>query len=292
MKKRQYPLVLLTACVIWLMAHEAQAFYNPSTGRWLSRDPIEEGGGNILYGFANNNPVHFFDKFGLITEREKCCACFVAFWIDKREGGPAKALLGENINWLSGSADARERILNDFLLIGQRGGKLGLAMFARSACGNKLNIEAITDADNHGYDVNWSKNTLHLNTAFHHYMYLHWRDEDFLGVYPESGAIMIAHELGHAFIDIRDPFVVYEVENPIRRAFGRPDRPRYEPDQEDHPTKRGGGTGLIWDANGLPPREISAGAWVATRKFARQKTVSFVAEWAFNQSHCHVEDTR
>jgi len=39
--------------------------YNPATGRWLSRDPIEEQGGFNLYGFVHNNPLHFFDFLGL-----------------------------------------------------------------------------------------------------------------------------------------------------------------------------------------------------------------------------------
>ena len=40
-------------------------YYNPSTGRWLSRDPIEERGGVNLYGFILNNPLRFYDFLGL-----------------------------------------------------------------------------------------------------------------------------------------------------------------------------------------------------------------------------------
>src|SRR5207247_1152195 len=43
-------------------------FYNPSTGRWLSRDPIEEGGGLNLYCFAYNSPLSWFDRDGLIPD--------------------------------------------------------------------------------------------------------------------------------------------------------------------------------------------------------------------------------
>ncbi len=39
--------------------------YNPSTGRWLSRDPIEEAGGMNLYGMVGNNPISFYDILGL-----------------------------------------------------------------------------------------------------------------------------------------------------------------------------------------------------------------------------------
>lgn len=40
-------------------------YYNPSSGRWISRDPIGEAGGLMLYGFCNNNPVNGFDDHGL-----------------------------------------------------------------------------------------------------------------------------------------------------------------------------------------------------------------------------------
>jgi len=43
-------------------------YYNPSTGRWLSRDPIEERGGRNLYGFVENNPVNRWDVLGRISE--------------------------------------------------------------------------------------------------------------------------------------------------------------------------------------------------------------------------------
>ena len=39
-------------------------YYNPSTGRWLSRDPIHEKGGFNLYAFVANNPVSEFDILG------------------------------------------------------------------------------------------------------------------------------------------------------------------------------------------------------------------------------------
>ena len=41
-------------------------YYDPETGRWPSRDPIEEQGGLNLYGFVNNNPVVSWDLLGLL----------------------------------------------------------------------------------------------------------------------------------------------------------------------------------------------------------------------------------
>jgi RHS repeat-associated protein len=43
-------------------------YYNPSTGRWINRDPIEEAGGKNLLGFVGNNAVGTFDPNGLWQE--------------------------------------------------------------------------------------------------------------------------------------------------------------------------------------------------------------------------------
>jgi RHS repeat-associated protein len=40
-------------------------YYNPSTGRWLSRDPINERGGINLYGMIGNDAVNGVDFLGL-----------------------------------------------------------------------------------------------------------------------------------------------------------------------------------------------------------------------------------
>lgn len=43
-------------------------YYDPVTGRWPSRDPIEERGGVNLYGFVVNDGVNYFDIHGLIRD--------------------------------------------------------------------------------------------------------------------------------------------------------------------------------------------------------------------------------
>ena len=40
-------------------------YFDPNTGRWPSRDPIEERGGVNLYGFVGNNGVNGVDVLGL-----------------------------------------------------------------------------------------------------------------------------------------------------------------------------------------------------------------------------------
>jgi hypothetical protein len=58
------PTLLAVALFTFLAAQTALAVYDPSTGRWLQRDPIGEAGGLNLYGFVDNNPVNFVDPLG------------------------------------------------------------------------------------------------------------------------------------------------------------------------------------------------------------------------------------
>ena len=41
--------------------------YNPTDGRWLTRDPIGERGGHNLYGFVKNNSSRNIDRLGYVT---------------------------------------------------------------------------------------------------------------------------------------------------------------------------------------------------------------------------------
>ena len=41
--------------------------YDPTTGRWSNRDPIQEQGGLNLYGFIVNDPVNYVDFLGFDT---------------------------------------------------------------------------------------------------------------------------------------------------------------------------------------------------------------------------------
>ena len=59
------------------VTHYGYRYYDPLTGRWPSRDPIEENGGINLYGFVGNNAVGAFDVLGLHcrdceTEKQQC----------------------------------------------------------------------------------------------------------------------------------------------------------------------------------------------------------------------------
>jgi RHS repeat-associated protein len=54
-------------------------FYNPSGGRWLSRDPLEEIGGLNLYGFVDNNPVSSTDIDGRLGVDELFNVGFLSY---------------------------------------------------------------------------------------------------------------------------------------------------------------------------------------------------------------------
>ena len=43
-------------------------YYQPQTGRWLSRDPLEELGGTNVYAFLDNDAINQIDLFGLYDE--------------------------------------------------------------------------------------------------------------------------------------------------------------------------------------------------------------------------------
>jgi hypothetical protein len=43
-------------------------YYDPETGRWPNRDPIEEEGGLNLYGFVSNSALSQYDYLGLALE--------------------------------------------------------------------------------------------------------------------------------------------------------------------------------------------------------------------------------
>jgi hypothetical protein len=59
--------MILAGWVLWLAGSpNAWSFYNPQTGRWLTRDPIGETGGPTLYGFVCNTPINTIDHCGLV----------------------------------------------------------------------------------------------------------------------------------------------------------------------------------------------------------------------------------
>jgi RHS repeat-associated protein len=48
------------------LSYYGHRYYSPTTGRWLSRDPIGEDGGDNVYAFVQNNPLNSYDIEGLL----------------------------------------------------------------------------------------------------------------------------------------------------------------------------------------------------------------------------------
>jgi len=67
--------------IFWLMlgwlvvVMPADGFYDPSLGRWLNRDPIEEQGGINVYGYVGNAPSDAVDPFGLFLRAPSFINC-------------------------------------------------------------------------------------------------------------------------------------------------------------------------------------------------------------------------
>lgn len=68
------------------VAYYGYRYYDPVTGRWPSRDPIEERGGVNLYGFIGNNPFSSIDILGL-NECSKGDVKWVKFCVVITQGG-------------------------------------------------------------------------------------------------------------------------------------------------------------------------------------------------------------
>jgi hypothetical protein len=83
---------VIIGLLAWMVTLQAGwGFYNPQTGRWLSRDPIEEQGGVNLYGFVGNEPTGKCDPFGQTTyfdlklmEGQPCCDKKVTYGLTAR----------------------------------------------------------------------------------------------------------------------------------------------------------------------------------------------------------------
>ena len=108
------------ALLVWLAfsTPEAQAFYNPQTGRWLSRDPVGESGALNVNIFINNAPTHRIDYLGLfdpgrrgfmklaepiLQASERCC-CAVGYGLATTVGSVASVLFATTTT-LNGGED-------------------------------------------------------------------------------------------------------------------------------------------------------------------------------------------
>ncbi len=270
-------------------------YYSVSTGKWLSRDPAQEdAGGPNLYGFVRNSALNRFDACGLCDDSGSgtiTCPCILAALLKKGSGNGARSMINKNINWLEGDESSKMRILDDFVSLGRDGGKLGFALVSRTACGDKLKLRAKNTSDTHERAA-WiaASGELDLNAYSGYPLYM-WLPSNLVGFlagseespYPQSGAIIMAHELGHAYLKTEDPYNVFLVENMVRRAFGVPRRSSYYPGILDMPSQRADGMGTVWDDDMLGAyRTIDGNVWLDTYRKTKTARDNFIQQWS-----CH-----
>lgn len=65
------PRIALVTILFVLLVGQAFAYYNPSAGRWLSRDPVNEKSDRNLFVFLHNNAIANIDHLGL-------CECTIS----------------------------------------------------------------------------------------------------------------------------------------------------------------------------------------------------------------------
>jgi hypothetical protein len=110
---RQTLRAMMLTLVIVLAVIPAKAFYNPSTGKWLSRDPINESGGANETAFVENQPPRFFDAYGLVGEpaAPNCAPCQYEGWVHRMKADASADAWGHmegnedvspGIDWSSG----------------------------------------------------------------------------------------------------------------------------------------------------------------------------------------------
>ena len=62
--------------------------YDPALGMWLSRDPIAENGGINLYAYVGNNPVNYWDPYGLAYFASRPLNALGNFWLGPLSRNP------------------------------------------------------------------------------------------------------------------------------------------------------------------------------------------------------------
>lgn len=111
-------------------------YYSPSSGKWISRDPKGESGGNNLYAFIDNSPIDFWDSLGMSKGGKQNIQ--VGGFNTKSDVKDVEAALAEELRNSGGKYTKHAKKLKGLAKVINRGGAmsiiggLGLSIFATS----------------------------------------------------------------------------------------------------------------------------------------------------------------
>jgi hypothetical protein len=99
---------LLSAWAVMTTASVAHAFYDPTVGRFLSMDPIDNNKGESRYTFVDGDPVNFFDPDG----REKVIVTYRTFIPQKQVTVGGNIYAGDNRSYSTDSLASSRTYIN------------------------------------------------------------------------------------------------------------------------------------------------------------------------------------
>src|SRR3989338_4499394 len=65
-------------------------YYDPKTGRFLQRDPIDFRNGENIYSYVGNQPINYTDAYGLLNPNGACKFGICVYTKEKYEEGKKK----------------------------------------------------------------------------------------------------------------------------------------------------------------------------------------------------------
>jgi RHS repeat-associated protein len=184
----------------------AYRFYDPVTGRWPSRDPIEERGGVNLYGFVGNSAVNKRDYLGLWGKQTGCNENQIATL--KKAEANAREGFSNWYNFLDSTVD-NDYLMDNFPWLGQKAANLRLVLTFNDLLKSKNNrlVQAI---DSGSYDVECECSCKTIDFLFGPTIAYTWGGKtihfcpQFFTDSEAEQAATLGHELSHAVLHTGD----------------------------------------------------------------------------------------